>query len=62
MPLYEAVARVKAGVALAASPERRIDALAQLEQARSLSGTRGAHGLSAVAEAEYRRVADSPLS
>jgi DNA-binding SARP family transcriptional activator/tetratricopeptide (TPR) repeat protein len=62
MPLYEAVARVKAGVALAASPERRIDALAQLEQARSLSGTRGAHGLSAVVEAEYRRVAEPPVS
>lgn len=61
MPLYEAAARVKAGVALAALPERRIAALAQLEQARSLSGTRGAHGLSAVAEAEYRRVAESPV-
>ncbi|MGW0577923.1 hypothetical protein ACWD25_18565, partial [Streptomyces sp. NPDC002920] len=60
MPLYEAIARIKAGVALAASPERRIDALAQLEQARSLSGTRGAHGLSAWAEAEYRRLTDSP--
>ncbi|WP_128379709.1 BTAD domain-containing putative transcriptional regulator [Streptomyces cavernae] len=60
MPLYEAIARVKAGVALAASPERRIDALAQLEQAQSLSATRGAHGLSAAAEAEYRRIAESP--
>ncbi|MEU6257050.1 BTAD domain-containing putative transcriptional regulator [Streptomyces sp. NPDC047043] len=62
MPLYEAAARVKAGIALAATPERRIEALAQLEQARSLSGTRGAHALSAVAEAEYRRVVESPAS
>ncbi|MDQ1045319.1 tetratricopeptide (TPR) repeat protein [Streptomyces sp. V4I2] len=61
MPLYEAIARIKAGVALAASPERRTDALAQLEQSQALSGTRGAHGLSALAEAEYRRIADSPV-
>jgi DNA-binding SARP family transcriptional activator/tetratricopeptide (TPR) repeat protein len=60
MPLYEAIARIRAGVALAASPERRTDALAQLEQARSLSDTRGAYGLSALAEAEYRRLTDSP--
>lgn len=60
MPLYEAIARIKAGIALAASPDRRLDALVQLEQAQSLSGTRGAHGLSALAEAEYRRITDSP--
>ncbi|MCX5262456.1 BTAD domain-containing putative transcriptional regulator [Streptomyces sp. NBC_00199] len=62
MPLYEALARIQAGLALAASSERRPDALGQLEQARSLSGTRGAHGLSAWAEAEYRRIVDAPDS
>ncbi|MGY4743845.1 BTAD domain-containing putative transcriptional regulator [Streptomyces sp. ATMOS53] len=61
MPLYEALARIRAGTALAASSERRLDALAQLERAQSLSGTRGAHGLSAWAEAEYRRIADTPV-
>jgi DNA-binding SARP family transcriptional activator/tetratricopeptide (TPR) repeat protein len=61
MPLYEAIARIKAGVALAASPESRIDALAQLEQAQALSGTCGAHGLVALAEAEFRRIAEPPV-
>ncbi|WP_405730499.1 tetratricopeptide repeat protein [Streptomyces sp. NBC_01537] len=61
MPLYEAIARIKAGIALAVSPEHRTEALAQLAQAQSLCGTRGAHGLAALAEAEYRRIADSPV-
>ncbi|MFG2129205.1 BTAD domain-containing putative transcriptional regulator [Streptomyces sp. NPDC048751] len=56
MPLYEALARIRAGIALGASSERGLEALAQLEQAQSLSGTRGALGLSAWAEAEYRRI------
>lgn len=60
MPLYEAIARIKAGITLAASPELRTSALAQLELAQSLSETRGAHGLAALAEAEYHRITDSP--
>jgi tetratricopeptide (TPR) repeat protein len=61
MPLYEARSRIIAGLALAHAPHRRADALAHLEQAQALSGTRGAHGLSAWAESEYRRIADSSV-
>ncbi|MDQ0578637.1 BTAD domain-containing putative transcriptional regulator [Streptomyces rishiriensis] len=56
MPLYEATARLTAGIALSVV-DRRPEGLAQLERARALFTGCGATALSALADQEHDRVA-----
>lgn len=56
MPLYEAMARIRAGAALAALPGEPAATRAQLAEAGRLAERCGAHGLSAPAELERRRL------
>ncbi|MEW2049461.1 BTAD domain-containing putative transcriptional regulator [Streptomyces sp. NPDC005476] len=56
MPLYEAMARLTAGTALSASGHRT-EALAELEQAKTLADTCGTLTLSELAEHENHRIA-----
>ncbi|GAA0307675.1 BTAD domain-containing putative transcriptional regulator [Streptomyces turgidiscabies] len=60
MPLNEAMARLAAGTALAASG-RQAEAVAQVEQAKALSVTCGALALCELADQEHRRIAGPPL-
>jgi hypothetical protein len=55
MPLYEATARLTAGIALSASG-RQVEGLAQLEQAQALAIAFGANALSEVAAHEHHRI------
>jgi tetratricopeptide (TPR) repeat protein len=55
MPLYEATARLTAGIALSASG-RHVEGLAQLEQAQALAIAFGANALSEVAAHEHHRI------
>lgn len=56
MPLYEATARLTAGIALSGL-DRRPEGLAQLERARALFSGCGATALSALADQEHDRIA-----
>jgi tetratricopeptide (TPR) repeat protein len=56
MPLYEATARLTAGIALSVV-DRRPEGLAQLERAKALFASCGATALSALADQEHDRIA-----
>ncbi|WP_225320570.1 BTAD domain-containing putative transcriptional regulator [Streptomyces luteolifulvus] len=62
MPLYEAIARIRAGAALAGLPSGPAAARAELAEAGRLSERCGAHGLSALAELESRRIDGRPTA
>ncbi|MDX3692550.1 BTAD domain-containing putative transcriptional regulator [Streptomyces europaeiscabiei] len=59
MPLYEATARLTAGIALSVV-DRQSEGLAQLERARALFSGCGATALSELADQEHHRIAARP--